>query len=69
MLHEVKGEIVELATNLTFARNLSLSVVAIVFGLYGLAELQSQDLLLTQQNSVTNISNSSSPKLIIDRQQ
>jgi|GEM_PF-5307192 len=68
MLHEVKSEIVELVTNLAFARNLSLSMVAIVFGLHGLAELQGQDLLLTQPNLVTNVSNSSAPKLIIDRE-
>jgi len=66
MLRELKAEIVELITNLTFARNLSLSMVIAAFSLVGLAELQSQNTLLTQQNSITNVSNSST-KLIIDR--
>ena len=66
MLREVKAEIRELATNLTFARNLSLTMVAIVLSLSGLAELQGQNTALTQRNSITNVSNSST-KVIIDR--
>ena len=69
MLREVKAEIRILATNLTFARNLSLSMVVTIFSLYGLAELQSQNISLTQQNSITNVSNSSSTKVIMDRHQ
>jgi len=68
MLHEVKAEIIELLTNLTFARNLSLSMAIAILSLCGLAELQNQNTQLTQQNSITNVSNSSSTKVIIDRQ-
>ncbi|MEL6929749.1 MAG: hypothetical protein AAFO95_14060 [Cyanobacteria bacterium J06600_6] len=66
MLREVKVEIIELITNLTFARNLSLSMAVTIFSLCGLAELQSQKTLLTQQNSITHVSNSSSTKVIIE---
>ena len=69
MVREIKAEIIELITNLTFARNLSSSIIIAIFGICGLAELQSQNMLLTQQNSITNVSNSSSTKIIVDRQQ
>ena len=65
MWREVKEEIVELVTNFTFARNLSLSIIVASYGLCGQAELQSQS-RLTQQNSITNVSNSST-KVIINR--
>jgi hypothetical protein len=45
ILREVKAEIIELITNLTFVRNLSLTMMIAIASLYGLAELQSQRLL------------------------
>ena len=65
MLREVTAEIMKLVTNLTFARNLSLTTVVAIASLCGLAELQSQNIQLTQQTSITNISNSSSIKIIV----
>ncbi|MEL6579619.1 MAG: hypothetical protein AAFQ14_07705 [Cyanobacteria bacterium J06621_12] len=66
MWREVKAEIIELGSNLIFARNLSFTIIIAIAGLYGLAELQSQDTSLTQTNSITNLSNSSSTKIIVE---
>ena len=67
MLHEIKTEIVQLGCNFTFARNLSLTMVVVVFSLCGLADLQGQSDRLTEQNSITNMSNSSATKVIVER--
>ena len=66
MLHEVKTEIIKLGRNFAFARNLSLTMLITTSALCGLAELQSQNPQLTEQNLITNLSNSST-KVIIDR--
>jgi hypothetical protein len=58
MLREVKVEIVELITNLNFARNLSLTMMMAIAILFGLAKLRSECPQL-------NISNSDSSKVII----
>jgi hypothetical protein len=58
MLREVKVEIVELITNLAFARNLSLTMMIAIAILLGLAKLRSECPQL-------NISNSDSSKVII----
>lgn len=67
MLREVKTEIVDLITNLTFARNLSLTMILAISCLWGLAELESQNTQLTSQTSITHLSNSSSTKVIMQR--
>jgi hypothetical protein len=59
MLREVKAEIIELITNFTFARNLSLTMIVAIASLYGLAELQSQTAQL-------NISHFTTAKVIIN---
>ncbi|MEO1802095.1 MAG: hypothetical protein AAFR62_17030 [Cyanobacteria bacterium J06629_2] len=66
MWREIKAEIVELRSNLTFALNLSLLAVITTASLHGLAELQSQNIPLTQNNSVTNVSGSSSTRFIVE---
>jgi hypothetical protein len=58
MLREVKVEIVELITNLNFARNLSLTMMMAIAILFGLAKLRSECPHL-------NISNLDSSKVII----
>jgi hypothetical protein len=60
MLREVKVEIVELITNLAFARNLSLTMIMAIAILFGLAKLRNECPQL-------NISNSASTKVIILR--
>jgi hypothetical protein len=60
MLREVKVEIVELITNLAFARNLSLTMIMALAILFGLAKLCNECPQL-------NISNSASTKVIIHR--
>lgn len=66
MWREVKTEIIELKSNLTFARNLSLTLMIAIASFYGLAELQSRDTSLTQNNLITNLSSSSSTKVIVE---
>jgi len=60
MLREVKVEMVELITNLAFARNLSLTMIMEIAILFGLAKLRNECPKL-------NISNSASTKVIIHR--
>ncbi|MEL6494086.1 MAG: hypothetical protein AAFQ41_03055 [Cyanobacteria bacterium J06623_7] len=67
MLQEVKIELVKLGANLAFARNLTLTFATASLILCGLAELQSQSNLLTERNSITDMSNSSSTKVIVER--
>jgi hypothetical protein len=63
ILREVKAEIIELITNLTFARNLSLTMMIAIASLYGLAELQSQNAqfklanFATANKGIANITN------------
>ena len=66
MLREVKAEIAALVMNLTFARNLSLTMIIAIAGLWGLAELQSQNVLLNEHNFITHVSNSSSTRVIVE---
>lgn len=66
MLYEIKTEIIKLGCNFTFSRNLLLTIVVVIFMLCGLAELQSQNNQLTEQNLITNVSNSST-KVIVER--
>lgn len=60
MLHEVKAEIIALITNLTFVRNLSLTMMIAIASLYGLAELQSK-------NAQLKLTNFATAKVIINR--
>ena len=66
MWRAVITESIELRTNSTFVRNLFLSTILSIFGVYGLAELQNQTFVATQQTSIANISSSSSTKIAID---
>jgi hypothetical protein len=61
MLREVKAEIIELITNLTFVRNLSLTMMITIASLYGLAELKSK-------NAQLKLANFATAKVIINRQ-
>jgi hypothetical protein len=61
ILREVKAEIIKLITNLTFVRNLSLTMMIAIASLYGLAELQSQ-------NAQLKLANFATAKVIINRQ-
>ena len=67
MFDEVKAEITELASNTVFVRNLSLTFVLAIAISCGLSQLQSQDLSLSDRQSLTSISNSSSLKIIVRR--
>ena len=67
----------ELITNLTFVRNLSLTMMIAIASLYGLAELQSQRLLRQKtteptltvgQNAQLKLANFATAKVIINRQ-
>ncbi len=67
MLSEVRTEIIELAGNKIFTRNLSLTFIVAIAALFSLADLQSNKTQLTEQTSITNISDSSSIKIIVGR--
>ena len=67
MLSEVRTEIIELAGNKIFTRNLSLTFIIAIAALFSLADLQSHKTQLTEQTSITNISHSSSIKIIVGR--
>ena len=67
MLSEVRTEIIELAGNKIFTRNLSLTLIIAIAALFSLADLQSHKTQLTEQTSITNMSHSSSIKIIVGR--
>lgn len=67
MLYEVRTEIIKLGRNFAFARNLSLTMLVTTSMFYGLAELQGQNSLLSERNSITKVSDYSSIKVIVDR--
>lgn len=67
MLSEVRTEIIELAGNKIFTRNLSLTLIVAIAALFSLADLQSHKTRLTEQTSITNLSQSSSIKIIVGR--
>lgn len=67
MLSEVRTEIIELVGNKIFTRNLSLTFIVAIAALFSLADLQSNKTQLTEQTSITNISDSSSIKIIVGR--
>lgn len=64
MLSEIKAEIIQLASNTTFARNLTLTFIVAIAGLCSLAELQSQNTQAAEQAAIIFQPNSS--KIIID---
>ena len=67
MLNEVRAEIITLSSNLAFTRNLSLTLIIVLAGLFGLAELESHNTKVSEQASITNISRSSTTKIIVGR--
>jgi|GEM_PF-2379755 len=67
MLNEFRAEIIELAGNKIFVRNLSLAFLIAIAGLFTLADLQSQKTQVTEQTSINSISHSSSIKIIMGR--
>ncbi len=67
MLSEVRAEIIKLASNKIFARNLSLTLIIAIASLLSLVNLQSQKIQVTEQTSITSISHPSSIKIIIGR--
>lgn len=64
MLSEIKAEIIQLASNTTFARNLTLTFIVAIAGLCSLAELQSQNTQAAAKAAIIFQPNSS--KIIID---
>ena len=67
MLSEVRAEIIKHAGNKIFTRNLSLTFIVAIAALFSLADLESHKTQLTEQASITNISRSSSIKIIVGR--
>ena len=67
MFNEVKAGMIELTGNAVFVRNLSATLFATMIIVCGLAELQSQNYSISDRQSITNISNSSSMKIIVRR--
>ena len=65
MWRAVITETIELATDSTFVRNLSLSAIVLMAGLCELAKLQNQTVGLAQQTPITNLSSSSSIRVVI----
>ncbi len=68
MLKEITAEAFKLTKDFTFIRNLSLTSILAISCLCSLSELQSQNTRVSEQASITNISNSSSIKIIVERQ-
>ena len=66
MFNEVKAEITNLVSDTVFVRNLSITLFAAIFISWGLAELQNQSSISDRQ-SIVNISNSSSMKIVVKR--
>lgn len=67
MFNEVKAEITDLVHDLVFVRNLSLTLLAAIAIFSSLAELQSQNSSISDRQSIVNVSNSSSMKIIVRR--
>jgi len=67
MLHEVRAEIIQLAGNRMFARNLSLTLIVAIAILFSLANLQSDKTQITEEMSIINLSHSSSTKIVMGR--
>ena len=67
MLHEVRAEIIQLAGNRMFARNLSLTLIVAIAILFSLANLQSDKTQITEEMSIINLSRSSSTKIVMGR--
>ena len=65
MFSEVKAEIIELVSNVVFVRNLSLTFAIAIAICSGLAELQSQNSVSGDRQSMVNISHSSSLKIVM----
>ncbi len=65
MLSDVRAEIIELAGNKIFARNLLLTLIVAIAIVLSLADLQSQKTQITEQTLITNMSDSSSIKIIM----
>ena len=67
MFNEVKAEITNLVHDLVFVRNLSLTLFAAIAIFSGLAELQSDNSSISDRQSIVNISNFSSTKIVVRR--
>lgn len=66
MLKEVTSEILELAQDFKFVRNLSVTSILAIACLFGLSDLQNQTTKASEQATITNISQSTT-RLVVER--
>ena len=66
LLNQLTAEMIKLRQDLTFVRNLSLTGLLAIACLCCLSDLQRHNTGVTNRASITNISNSTSFKLIVE---